>query len=334
MAIGIGRREFVAALGGVSLAWPLPVRAQQDKRLRRIGVLMALSVDDPEAQLRAKAFEAALRDLGWTQERNLRIEYRWAPPDPDRLRVLAAELIEITPDVILAGSTPVLAALLKQSTTVPMVFVQVTDPVGNGFVPNLARPGGNITGFTNFEFSMGGKWLEMLTEVAPRIRRVGVLFNPQTAPYAKSFTQSMETAAQTLSIEQFAMPVQDVVAVEDAIDAIAREPNSGLIVLPDANTVSYRDAIIAGAARHRLPDIYPFRSFAVSGGLLSYGTDVADVFRRAASDVDRILNGAKPADLPVQAPTKFELVINLKTAKALGIAVPQSLLATADEVIE
>jgi putative tryptophan/tyrosine transport system substrate-binding protein len=334
MAIGIGRRKFVAALGGVSLAWPLPVRAQQDKRLRRIGVLMALSVDDPEAQLRAKAFEAALRDLGWTQERNLRIEYRWAPPDPDRLRVLAAELIEITPDVILAGSTPVLAALLKQSTTVPMVFVQVTDPVGNGFVPNLARPGGNITGFTNFEFSMGGKWLEMLTEVAPRIRRVGVLFNPQTAPYAKSFTQSMETAAQTLSIEQFAMPVQDVVAVEDAIDAIAREPNSGLIVLPDANTVSYRDAIIAGAARHRLPDIYPFRSFAVSGGLLSYGTDVADVFRRAASDVDRILNGAKPADLPVQAPTKFELVINLKTAKALGIAVPQSLLATADEVIE
>jgi putative tryptophan/tyrosine transport system substrate-binding protein len=334
MAIGIGRREFVAALGGVSLAWPLPVRAQQDKRLRRIGVLMALSGDDPEAQLRAKAFEAGLRDLGWTQERNLRIEYRWAPTDPNRLRVLAAELVEITPDVILAGSTPVLAALLKQSTTVPMVFVQVTDPVGNGFVPNLARPGGNITGFTNFEFSMGGKWLEMLTEVAPRIRRVGVLFNPQTAPYAKSFTQSMETAARALSIEQFAMPVQDVAAVEDAIDAIAREPNSGLIVLPDASAVSYRDAIIAGAARHRLPDIYPFRSFAVSGGLLSYGTDVADVFRRAASDVDRILDGAKPADLPVQAPTKFELVINLKTAKALGIAVPQSLLATADEVIE
>jgi len=334
VAINIRRRRFIATLSSTALAWPLAVRAQQKKRLRRIGVLMALSPDDPEAQLRAKAFETGLRDLGWTQERNLRIEYRWAPTDPNRLRVLAAELIEIMPDVILAGGTPVLAALLKQSTAIPMVFAQVTDPVGNGFVPSLARPGGNITGFTNFEFSMGAKWLETLKEVAPRIRRVGVLFNPETAPYAKSFTQSIETAAQTLSIEQLAMPFHDVAAIEDAVDAIAREPNSGLIVLPDASTVNYRDAIIAGAARHRLPDIYPFRSFAVSGGLLSYGTDAADAFRRAASDVDRILNGVKPADLPVQAPTKFELVINLKTAKALGITLPQSLLAIADEVIE
>jgi putative tryptophan/tyrosine transport system substrate-binding protein len=303
-------------------------------RVRRVGVLWPLIPSDPEAQLRAKAFEAGLRDLGWTQGRNLQIEHRWAPTDPNLLHTLAAELVAMAPDVILAVSTPVLAALLKQSTTIPMVFVQVTDPVGNGFIPSLARPGGNITGFTNFEFSMGAKWLETLKEVAPQIGRVGVLFNPRTAPYGKSFMQSMETAAQTLSIEQLTMPVQDVAAVEDAIDAFAREPNSGLIVLPDASTVNYRDAIIGSAARHRLPDIYPYRSFAVSGGLLSYGTDVADTYRRAASDVDRIFHGVKPADLPVQAPTKFELVINLKTAKALGLTVPQSLLATADEVIE
>jgi putative ABC transport system substrate-binding protein len=302
--------------------------------VRRIGVLMAFAPSDPEAKLRVKAFEVGLRDLGWRQGRNLRIEYRWAPNDPDVLRMLAAELVAVAPDLILAVSTPVLAALLKESTTIPMVFVQVTDPVGNGFLPNLARPGGNTTGFTNFEFSIGGKWLQMLKEIAPRTRRVGVIFNPNTAPYAKSFTQLMETAAQTLSIEQLAMPVQDTAAVEDTIDAVAHEPSSGLIVLPDASTVVYRDAIIAGAARHRLPAVYPFRFFAVSGGLLSYGTDVADAFRRAASAVDRILNGVKPADLPVQAPTKFELVINLKTSKTLGLDVPPTLLAIADEVIE
>jgi putative ABC transport system substrate-binding protein len=319
-------------LGGAA-AWPVVAVAQQPA-MRRIGVLMGLAASDPEAQLRVNAFEAGLRDLGWTKGRNLRIEYRWAPNDPNLLRMLAAELVAMAPDLILPVSTPVLAALLKESSTIPMVFVQVIDPVGSGFVPNLARPGGNVTGFTNFEFSMGGKWLQTLKEIGPRIRRVGVIFNPETAPYAKSFTQPMETAAHTLSIEQLPMPVRDAAAVGDAIDAVAREPNSGLIVLPDGSTVIYRDAIIGGAARHRLPAVYPFRVFAVSGGLLSYGTDVADPFRRAASDVDRILNGVKPADLPVQAPTKFELVINLKTAKALGLIIPETLLATADEVIQ
>jgi putative tryptophan/tyrosine transport system substrate-binding protein len=327
------RREFIAGLGGV-VAWPLAARAQQPEPMRRIGVLMAFAASDPEAQLRVNAFEAGLQDLGWTKGRNLRIEYRWAPDEPDLLRMLAAELIAMAPDLILGASTPVLAALLKESTTIPMVFVQVSDPVGSGFVRNLARPGGNITGFTNFEFSMGGKWLQTLKEIEPRIRRVGVIFNPETAPYAMSFTRPIETAAHTLSIEQLTMPVRDAAAVEETIDAIARQPNSGLIVLPDASTVTHRNAIIGGAARHRLPAIYPFRLFAVSGGLLSYGTDVADAFRRAASDVDRILNGVKPADLPVQAPTKFELVINLKTAKALGLAIPETLLATADEVIQ
>ncbi len=334
MAIDIERRKFISALGGAAVAWPLVAHAQQSDRLRRIGVLMPFAPSNPEAQLRAKAFEAGLQDLGWTQGRNLQIDYRWAPDDPNQLHMLAAELVGTSPDVILAVATPVLAALLKESATIPMVFVQVTDPVGNGFVPNLAKPGGNITGFTNFEFAMGGKWLQTLKEIAPRTRRVGVIFNPETAPYAKLFTQAMETAAQTLSIEQLAMPVHDAAAVDDALDAFAREPDGGLIVLPDASTINYRDKIIVGAARHRLPDIYPYRSFAVSGGLLSYGTDVADAFRHAAFDVDRILNGTRPADLPVQAPTKFELVINLKTAKALGLTIPPSLLATADEVIE
>jgi putative ABC transport system substrate-binding protein len=328
------RRDFIKVIAGSTAGWPFLARAQQTDRLRRVGVLWPLSPSDPDSQLRAKAFEAGLRDLGWTQGRNLQIEHRWAPNDPNLLHTLAAELVAMAPDVILADATPALAELVKQRTTIPMVFVQVTDPVGNGFIPSLARPGGNITGLTNFEFSMGGKWLETLKGVAPRIQRVGVLFNPDTAPYAKLFMLPMAAAAQTLSIEQLAMPVQDVAAVEDAINALAREPNSGLIVLPDASTVNYRDAIIDGAARHRLPDISPFRSFAVNGGLLSYGTDVADAFRRAASYVDRIFHGVKPADLPVQAPTKFELVINLKTAKALGLTVPQSLLAAADEVIE
>jgi putative ABC transport system substrate-binding protein len=328
------RRDFIKGLANSATLWPLAARAQQKDRVRRVGVLMALPPGDPDTQLRAKAFEAGLRDLGWVQGRNLQIEYRWATADPNLLHTQAAELVALAPDVILAVSTPVLAALVKETSTIPMVFAQVVDPVGNGFISSLARPGGNITGLTNFEFAMGGKWLETLKMTAPQIRRVGVLFNPKTAPYVKLFLQPMEAAAQTLSVERVMMPVQDVAAVEAAIDTFATEPNGSLIVMPDSSTINYRDAIIGGAARHRLPDIYPYRSFVTRGGLLSYGTDVADAFRLAATDVDRILHGVKPADLPVQAPTKFELVINRKTATALGLTIPQSLLSVADDVIE
>jgi len=327
------RREFICLLGGAALARPLPAHAQQSGRVRRIGALMGIAASDPEAQLRVKAFEAGLRELGWEEGRNLRIEYRWAP-DPDQLRSQAAELVTMAPDLILAHSTPVLAALRRESTTLPMVFVQVTDPVGSGMVPNLARPGGNVTGFTSFEFAIGGKWLETLKQIAPAIARVAIIFNPQTAPYAPEFLRPIEAAAPSFAVKSIAAPASDAAGIAQAVDAFARTPNGGLIVLPDVTTVNHRDLIIALAARHRLPAVYPYRFYAVSGGLLSYGADTADIFRRVAAYVDRILKGAKPAELPVQAPTKFEMVINLNAAKALGLTVPPKLLALADEVIE
>jgi ABC-type uncharacterized transport system substrate-binding protein len=333
MAIHIGRREFIAAVGGAAVAWPLAAGAQQPERTRRISVLMAVTERDPESQFRVNAFEAGLRELGWVEGRNLWIEYRWAP-DPDLLRRQAAELIAAAPDLILATSTPVLATLLRESATLPMVFVQVTDPIGSGFVPNLARPGGNVTGFTSFEFSIGGKWLETLIEIAPTVTRVAVIFNPQTAPYAPAFLRPIEAAASSFAVKPMAAAAADVAGVEAAIEAFARTASGGLIVLPDVSTANGRDLIIALAARFRLPAIYPYRFYAASGGLLSYGTEVGDVYRRAAAYVDRILKGAKPAELPVQAPTKFELVLNLKTAKMLGLDVTPTLLARADEVIE
>jgi putative tryptophan/tyrosine transport system substrate-binding protein len=333
MAIHIGRREFIAAVGGAAVAWPLAAGAQQPERMRRISVLMAVTERDPESQFRVNAFEAGLRELGWVEGRNLWIEYRWAP-DPDLLRRQAAELIAAAPDLILATSTPVLATLLRESATLPMVFVQVTDPIGSGFVPNLARPGGNVTGFTSFEFSIGGKWLETLIEIAPTVTRVAVIFNPQTAPYAPAFLRPIEAAASSFAVKPMAAAAADVAGVEAAIEAFARTASGGLIVLPDVSTANGRDLIIALAARYRLPAIYPYRFYAASGGLLSYGTEVGDVYRRAAAYVDRILKGAKPAELPVQAPTKFELVLNLKTAKMLGLDVTPTLLARADEVIE
>jgi putative ABC transport system substrate-binding protein len=333
MAIHIGRREFIAAVGGAAVAWPLAAGAQQPERMRRISVLMAVTERDPESQFRVNAFEAGLRELGWVEGRNLWIEYRWAP-DPDLLRRQAAELIAAAPDLILATSTPVLATLLRESATLPLVFVQVTDPIGSGFVPNLARPGGNVTGFTSFEFSIGGKWLETLIEIAPTVTRVAVIFNPQTAPYAPAFLRPIEAAASSFAVKPMAAAAADVAGVEAAIEAFARTASGGLIVLPDVSTANGRDLIIALAARYRLPAIYPYRFYAASGGLLSYGTEVGDVYRRAAAYVDRILKGAKPAELPVQAPTKFELVLNLKTAKMLGLDVTPTLLARADEVIE
>jgi putative ABC transport system substrate-binding protein len=326
------RREFISLLGGAAATWPLAARAQSD-RMRRIGVLMGLVASDPEAQSRVAAFENGLQELGWVKGRNLSIDYRWAG-DGNVLRDHAAELLAMAPDLILANSTPVTAALQEQSRTVPIVFTQVTDPVGQGLVPNLAHPGGNLTGFTSFEFSIGTKWLEALKQTAPRVTRVLLVFNPQSAPFADLFLRPIEAAAPHLSVTPIRAAVRDTADVDRVFDALAREPNGGLMVLPDISMTNYRQAIIGLAARHRVPAIYPFRYFAVSGGLMSYGTDLAEVSWRAAAYVDRILKGEKPGDLPVQAPTKYEFVINLKTAKALGLTVPPTLLALADEVIE
>jgi putative ABC transport system substrate-binding protein len=327
------RREFITLLGGAAAAWPVAARAQQSERMRRIGVLMGLVAGDPEAQSRVVAFENGLRKLGWVKGRNLSIKYRWAG-DGSVLRDHAAELLAMGPDLILANSTPVTLALREQSGAVPIVFTQVTDPVGQGLVPNLAHPGGNLTGFTSFEFSIGTKWLEALKQLAPRVTRVALVFNPQSAPFADLFLRPIEAAAPSFSVMPIGAAVRDPTDVDRMFDMLAREPNGGLMVLPDISMTNYREAIIALAARQQVPAVYPFRYFAASGGLMSYGTDVTEVFWRAAAYVDRILKGEKPGDLPVQAPTKYELVINLKTAKALGLTVPPTLLALADEVIE
>jgi putative ABC transport system substrate-binding protein len=331
--LDVRRREFITLLGGTAAAWPLAVRAQQTKRMRRIGVLMGLVANDPEAQSRVVAFENGLRELGWVKGRNLSIEYRWAG-DGNVLRDHAAELLAMAPDLILANSTPVTVALREQSGAVPIVFTQVTDPVGQGLVPNLAHPGGNITGVTNFEFSIGTKWLEVLKQTAPRVTRVALVFNPESAPYADLFLRPVEAAAPSFSVAPIGAAVREPADVDRVFDVLAREPNGGLMVLPDISMTNYREAIVALAARHRVPAVYPARYFATSGGLMSYGTDVAEVFRRVAGYVDRILKGTSPGELPIQAPNKYELVINLKTAKALGLEVPPTLLARADEVIE
>src|SRR6516165_3917670 len=332
MTSHIGRREFVALLASTAV-WPFAARAQHSERMRRIGVLMGLVANDPEAQSRVAAFENGLRELGWVKGRNLSIEYRWAG-DGNVLRDHAAELLAMAPDLILANSTPVTAVLREQSGTVPIVFTQVTDPVGQGLVPNLAHPGGNVTGFTSFEFSIGTKWLEALKQTAPRVTRVAVFFNPQSAPFADMFVQPVEAVASSFSVAPIKAAVRDPGDVDRVFDALAREPNGGLMVLPDISMTNYREAFVALAARHRVPAVYPCRCFAVSGGVMSYGTDTAEIFRRAAGDVDRILHATRPGELPIQAPTKYELVINLKTAKALGLEVPPTLLARADEVIE
>ena len=298
------RREFIAILGGAAAGWPLGARAQQSNRPRLVGALFAMAPSDPEAEMRVKAFETGLRELGWVEGRNMRLEYRWAPRDPSLLLSQASELAGLGPDVILATSTPVVAAL-RQGNPPPVVFVQVTDPIGNGFVPNLARPGGYLTGFTSFEFTVGSKWLEALKHVAPAVQRVALIFNPDTAPFAHLFWQPVVEAAPAFDVEPIQTPVRDAGEIKHAIETFAREANGGLMVLPDVSTANYRDLIIALAARHRLPAVYPFRYFAASGGLMSYGIDLADVYRRAASYVDRILKGAAPGDLPVQAPSKF-----------------------------
>ncbi len=329
------RREFIVALGGAispAILSPLAVHAQQRERLRRVSVLMGQSESNPKSPQRVTTFRDALRKLGWSEGHNVAIDFHWGAGDPVRISGLAKELMGAAPDIIVAETTPVTAALRQQTSTTPIVFLQVANPIGSGFVASLPRPGGNITGFTNFEPSIGGKWLELLKEIAPHVVRAAAIFNPQT--HSGQYWKSIEIAAPTHRVEFVQSPVQGVDEIERAVKAFAAEADGGLLIMPDSFTGAHRERIVALSAQYRLPSVYAFRVFPRSGGLISYGIDPIDGYRQAAAYVDRILKGEKPADLPVQAPTKFELVINLKTAKALGLTVPPSLLARADEVIE
>jgi putative tryptophan/tyrosine transport system substrate-binding protein len=334
MASYIGRRKFLATLGGAAAAWPLAARAQQGERIRRIGVLMAYAESDPEGQVWVAAFREGLQNLGWTEGSSVQLDIRWATTDAELMQRFAKEIVALQPDLILTQNTPTTRAMLQQTRTIPIIFANVADPVGSGFVANFPRPGGNVTGFILFEPTMGGKWLELLEEIAPRVNRVAFLFNPATATYSEYFLKPFRAAAASVAVEAVAAPAHDTFELETVIAAQSREPNGGLIVMPDAFTNVHRVEITSLAARHRLPAIYPYRFFAELGGLLSYGNDPQDNYRRAAIYADRILKGAKPSELPVQVPVKFELVINLKTAKALGLDVPWILEQRADEVIE
>jgi putative tryptophan/tyrosine transport system substrate-binding protein len=331
--MSLRRRDFIAALGGAAAAWPLAARAQQDGRVRHIGVLIPGDENDPEAKPRVSAFTQALADLGWTDGRNLRMDPRWAGTDINRIRALAQELVGLQPDIILTIATPPTVAVQRETRTIPIVFVNVGDPVASGIVARLDRPSGNVTGFASVETSLAGKWLELLSEIAPGLKRAAIMFNPDTTPVS-TFMPSLEMAARSLKIEPITAPVHSDVEIETAIITLGREPGSGLVVMPESFTNTHRAPIIAAVARSKLPAVYGFSYFVRDGGLLSYGPDPVDIFRRSATYVDRILRGAKPGDLPVQFPTKFEMVVNLRTAKAIGLAVPQSILVRADEVIE
>jgi putative ABC transport system substrate-binding protein len=326
------RREFITLLGGAAAAWPLAARAQQGDRVRRIGMLMNLSESESRSQRRVAAFRQGLQELGWVEGRNVRIDARWGAGDPDGYRRYAAELVALAPGAILAVSTPAVVALKQASRTVPIVFVGVIDPVGSGLIASLARPGGNATGFTIFEYAISAKWVELLREIAPRVTRTAVLRDATIASGIGQFA-AIQTVAP-IGMELGTIELRDAGEIEDAIAAFAREPNGGLIVTASAFGDNHAQTIATFAVRHNLPAVCPFRFFAQVGGLVSYGPDPDDLYRRAVGYVDRILKGEKPADLPVQAPTKYELVINLKTARALGLDVPPTLLARADEVIE
>jgi putative ABC transport system substrate-binding protein len=325
------RREFIAGLGAA--AWPVVARAQQGDRVRRIGVLVSGNENDPVYKPRVAAFTQALADLGWIDGRNVRTDLRWHGDDTIRIPALAQELVGLKPDIILTNGTPATAAVQRETRTIPIVFVNVADPIAGGIVARLDRPSGNSTGFGILEPSLGGKWLELLSEIAPGLKRAAIMFNPQTAP-ASAYMPSLETAARSLKVTPITAPVHSDVEIETAIIALGRESGGGLVVLPDLFTVVHRTPIILAAVRNNVPAVYFLSTFARDGGLVSYGVDQADIFRRAATYVDRILRGARPADLPVQLPTKFEMAVNLKTAKALGLTVPQSILLRADEVIE
>jgi ABC-type uncharacterized transport system substrate-binding protein len=329
------RREFITFLGRTAVAWPLAARAQQPDRVRRIGVLMAFTQDDSEARAQFAAFRDGLQKLGWMEGRNIRIETRWVRPEDAGLRQqFAKELVALQPELILSHNTPTTAALLQQTRTIPIVFALVSDPVGSGFVASYPRPGGNATGFDVSEPTQAGKWVELLKQIAPGVAKVAMLFNPASAPYAEFWLNPFRAAAAKFAVEAISAPVHDVSELDSVVAAQARDANSGLIAMPNSFLITYRMEITSLAARYHLPAVYPYRFFAEVGGLLSYGVDQTDNFRRAASYVDRILKGEKPSELAVQAPVKFELVINLKAARALGLEVPPQLQQLADELIE
>jgi ABC-type uncharacterized transport system substrate-binding protein len=327
------RREFITLLGGAAVSWPIAARAQESGGMRRIGVLMGTAADDPESPLRVAAFAQGLGELGWTVGRNVQIDYRWGGGDPERFRRSASELVALSPNVILANSTPAVLALQQATRAVPIVFVNVADPVGSGIVGSLARPGGNATGFTVFEYSIGAKWLELLKEIAPRVTQVAVLRDHRSPAGIGQFS-AIQTVASSLKMELYPLGVDDIQGIDDAVAAAVRKPTGGMIVTASPVATKHRESIIGLAARRQLPAVYTAHAFVSAGGLISYGPDRVAPFRNAAGYIDRILKGERQADLPVQHPTKYELVINLKTAKALGIEVPPTLLARADEVIE
>ena len=332
MAINIRRREFITTLGS-AVAWPLAARAQP-ARMRRLGVLLSFAENDAGGVSEIDALRAGLAELGWVEDRNIHVDVRWPGGDLERIQEMAKELVAVRPDIVLARSTPTTAAFRRESENIPIVFVNIIEPAEQGFVQNLARPGGNITGFTNFESMIGGKWLQLIKEVDPRITRVAVIFNPQTAPFAGLFVRSIEAAAPGLAVEVMTMPVASDADIEVAMTDFARRPGSGLVAIPDSFTAEHREQVIAQAARNRLPALFSNLVSTSSGGLMAYAVDTRDLMHRAAGYVDRILKGDKPAELPVQQPAKFELSINLKTARAPGLTVPVSLIARADEVIE
>jgi putative ABC transport system substrate-binding protein len=333
MTVTIGRRELLAALGGAAAAWPLAARAQQPERMRRVGVLMLYPENDPEGQVRAVAFQQGLENLGWTVGRNIQIDYVWGEGDNDWARAAAAELLRLAPDVILANGSSAVRPMQQATRTVPVIFIGGADPVGDGFVKSLAHPGGNLTGFTVLEGSIGAKLLGLLKEIAPTAARIAVMINPDSPSHLRLF-DSAAAAAKRFEVDVIKAPVREPADIEAAMTQLERNPGQGLIVPPDPSTNTYRKLIVELAARYRVPTIYALRAAIVEGGLISYGVDIPNLFRQAAAYVDRILRGEKPADLPVQQPIKFELVINLKTAKALGLTVPLALQAIADEVIE
>ena len=332
------RRDFMAVLGGAvvpSILWRSAACAQDGGEPRRVGVLSSLGESDPEARSMAASFHRALQEAGWIDGRNVRIEHRWAAGSVERLEAFAKELVGWRANVIVAHTTPSVIALRKETATIPIVFAQISDPIGAGFIANVARPGGNITGFSNFEASIGSKWIELLKETAPGVMRGAILFNPETAPYVGRYYQGpFEAAARSFGVQPSASPVRSGAEIASALAALQGEPPGGLIVMPDTFNIVHRQQIIELAARHRVPAIYPYGFAVREGGLISYGVDPVDLFRRAAGYVDRVLKGAKAAELPMQAPVKFELLINLKTANALALKIPQTLLATADNVIE
>jgi putative tryptophan/tyrosine transport system substrate-binding protein len=325
------RRDFIAGIAGLSAAWPLAARAQ---RPSKIGVLSGLPENDPEGHARIAAFQEALEKLGWKEGRNIRFDVRWATPEVKTIQRLAAELVALQPDLIVTQNTPGTAAVLQQTRVIPVIFVNIVDPVGSGLVANFLRPGGNVTGFVSLESTIVGKWLELLKGIAPRIARVAVLFNPATASFAEYYLAPFKVAVRSFAVEAIAAPVRDLDALETTIADLGSKPNSGLIIMPDSFLITHRAVVTSLAARHRVPAVYPYRHFTEVGGLLSYGNDQLDNYQRAASYADRILKGEKPSELPVQAPVKFEMTINLRTAKTLNLEMPPDIVALADEVIE